>query len=155
MSNTTKLYSVFEVSQLLGVSPETIRYYIKNDWLKATKAGTYYVISRKDIENLVKFLEGRTKTRKKRSSPKAEGEGKATPPRNHRKEILDILHFNYPGIRILNKKTMEPLIQFYQDTNKEVLIQALRALSQKPPSSYDSPELMKKALTSINTTLQK
>ncbi len=45
-----------EASKILYVTPYTIREYIKKGMLKAKKLGKQYLISRKEVENLLQEL---------------------------------------------------------------------------------------------------
>lgn len=51
----TKAYTVTEAAELLDVTAQTIRAYIKNGKLKAQRAGNKYVITEKTLED---FLNG-------------------------------------------------------------------------------------------------
>lgn len=47
-------YSVEKVAEILDLTPETIRRWIRSGKLKATKPGQSYKIRREDLEKLLK-----------------------------------------------------------------------------------------------------
>lgn len=49
-----KAYNVQEAAELLDVSPQTIRSYIKQGKLKAQKAGNKYVITEETLKTFIK-----------------------------------------------------------------------------------------------------
>lgn len=49
-----KAYNVQEAAELLAVSPQTIRSYIKQGKLKAQKAGSKYIITEETLKAFVK-----------------------------------------------------------------------------------------------------
>ncbi len=56
-----KLYNLKEVSELLGLALPTIRLYIKNGKLKASKVGNHYVVTDEAIKELLKSKEVKPK----------------------------------------------------------------------------------------------
>jgi DNA (cytosine-5)-methyltransferase 1 len=77
MNETTKLISIKDASNLLGVTPLTLRNWDKNGKLKASRhpMNNYRVYKREDIERLIKEIGENTKpveTRKKKITKKLE-----------------------------------------------------------------------------------
>ena len=56
-----KLYSVREIAQLVGVTPQTIRRYIKDGRLKCRRIGRNLFSSETDLKNFVKATQQRRK----------------------------------------------------------------------------------------------
>ena len=49
-----KLYTIPEVAQVVGVTPQTIRRYIKKGRIKSNKIGRSIFITEKDLRNFAK-----------------------------------------------------------------------------------------------------
>lgn len=52
--NTTTAYNVQEASELLHISDQTVRKYIRDGKIKAQKVGVKYYVTNKTIENFLK-----------------------------------------------------------------------------------------------------
>lgn len=56
LMQTNEIITTEEASKILYVTPYTIREYIKKGMLKAKKLGKQYLISRKEVDNLLQEL---------------------------------------------------------------------------------------------------
>lgn len=53
-----KFYTVLELSKVLHVTPDTVRKYIKENRIKATKVGLNFLISQKEVMRFLGEPEG-------------------------------------------------------------------------------------------------
>lgn len=60
-----KVYNLKEVVKLLGLNIQTIRQYIKEGKLKASKIGTHYIVTDEAIKEFLKANEVKPKTNDK------------------------------------------------------------------------------------------
>lgn len=60
-----KVYNLKEVVKLLGLNIQTIRQYIKEGKLKASKIGTHYIVTDESIKEFLKANEVKPKTNDK------------------------------------------------------------------------------------------
>lgn len=66
---TAKMYTVTEVAEMLGLKPRTVRYYVKQGWLKPTQYNSIRLqFDDASIENLRKVMEGRMEKERMRRS---------------------------------------------------------------------------------------
>lgn len=56
-----KVYNLKEVVNLLGLNIQTVRQYIKNGKLKASKVGTHYIVTEDAIQEFLKANEVKPK----------------------------------------------------------------------------------------------
>lgn len=56
-----KVYNLKEVVQLLGLNIQTVRQYIKEGKLKASKVGTHYIVTDEAIQQFLKANEVKPK----------------------------------------------------------------------------------------------
>lgn len=56
-----KVYNLKEVVQLLGLNIQTIRQYIKDGKLKASKIGTHYIVTDEGLKEFLKANEVKPK----------------------------------------------------------------------------------------------